>query len=178
MFRPFSEHVPVHLNPELRQSFKDWTLTCLCIFGKSFILNVNLIDQATPEGKGKCTHTPTNTNAHTHIKIHTCLHVTLQPPSLSCFKPCQTAPLTPPLICCWQQEASAVTAHPENRQPGRRTHKHKTEVRPVSTGVWRPAEVPRLCIVLICGVCICCCCVTALEMKEIPSKSTELFKQK
>lgn len=154
--------MPVHSNPELRQLLKDGTITCLYIICKSFILNVNLIDQATPGGKDK----------HTHIQTHAHLHVTLQLPSLSAFKPCQTCPPRPP-FCCWQREVSGVTAHPEYGQPARHTHKHthKTEVRPVSTGVWRPAEVPRLCIVLICGrmcVCVCarlcisCCCALAM----------------
>lgn len=44
----------------------DRTLTYLCIFCKSFILNVNLIDQATPEG-----HTHSHALTHSHIHTHT-----------------------------------------------------------------------------------------------------------
>lgn len=94
----------------LWQPLKDGKFTCLYIICKSFILNANLIDQVTPGGRDKHTH-----HTHTHP------HMAFQTSSLSVFKPCQTAPTTTSplqllLLCCWQQEVSRVTAHPEHGQ--------------------------------------------------------------
>ena len=119
----------------------------------------------------------------TYICTHALLHISLRPCSYFAFKPCQTFPpaVSPPalfFLCCWQQEVSRVTALSEYGQLARHfctgthtlSHKHAfkihSEVRPMSAGVWRPAELSYLCFVWNCGVCVCVIIVTALAMKK------------
>lgn len=113
------------VNEQLLISLKYETLTCLYIICKSFILNVDLIDQATQEG----------------------------PP-----RPGRLPPLAPSLLAVHpplpQPQWLATKGVGVTVCPGRRSQlreAHTGEVRPVSSGVWRPAEMPCLCIVLICA---------------------------
>ena len=63
---------------------KEQTVTSLYIVCKSFILNVNLIDQATLGGKDKHIYTHTHTHTHAHMHARTCTtthtHTHTKPP--------------------------------------------------------------------------------------------------
>lgn len=140
--------VPYTLTLNLWQPLKDGKFTCLYIICKSFILNANLIDQVTPGGRDK--HQAPST--HTHTLIWPSRH----PPFLSL----SLARLPPPPPHPYNSSFSVVGSKRwVEWQPtlsmANWLDTHKTEVRPVSTGVWRPAEVPCLCIVFVV-VSECC----------------------
>ena len=156
--------LPEWFNLELQQPLKEQTLTSLYIVCKSFILNVNLIDQATLRGQDKHIYTHTHTHTHTNTHTHTLMSPSSHPLSLPSSQTC--TPLHSSVVGSKRWVEWQPTLRMAN-QPD--THTQNRGQACVNWGVeasWGapPMHCANLCV-CVC-VCVPCCCVAALAMLE------------